>query len=409
MKEEDNPFNPSAGARPPELAGRDVIVRKGEVAIKRTIANRGAKGFILLGLRGVGKTVVLNEFDQIAEKLGCPTILFEADDKRTLVEQLTPQLHRLLLKLNIMAQAGHSLRRAFGLLQGLASVFKVKHGEFEIGVAEPVTGDLTLDLTDLLISVAEAAESRRTAAIILIDEIHTLGEADLGALIMALHKISQRQLPLLLIGGGLPQLAKLAGDAKSYAERLFDYPRVEQLDKESAEAALVEPARELSVEFQPAALDYIVRETEGYPFFLQLWGSLVWDVAKKSPITLKDAKEADRQAIQHLDEGIFNSRWERLTERQRQYARALAEFDGEPAKSSDVSRLLGMTVNEAAPIRDELIKKGMAYSPKRGLIAFTAPLFDRFVKRKMPDFEPAAARSAVKKAKPRKPKKTTPE
>lgn len=403
MKEEDNPYNPSAGARPPELAGRDEIIKRAEITIKRSVARKASKSFILLGLRGVGKTVLLNEFEQIAERNKCQTILFEADDKRTLAEQLTPQLHQLLLKLSRIAMVGHNLTRAFGLLQGFASIFKVKHGETEIGVAEPVTGDLTLDLTEVLLAVADAAAARKTAAVILLDEVHSLNETDLGALMMALHKISQRQLPLLLIGGGLPQLAKLAGDAKSYAERLFDYPTVERLDDQSARNALVEPARQLNVVYEDAALDHIIKETAGYPFFLQLWGSHAWEVAPKSPITFAHAKITTQRALKQLDEGIFNSRWERLTERQRQYARALAELGGDPAKSSDVAELLGMTVNDAAPIRDELIKKGMAYSPNRGYIAFSAPLFDGFMRRRMPNFEKIEDKLAAKKPPRKKP------
>jgi len=395
MNEEDNPYNPSAGARPPALAGRGDIIRRAEIAIKRTKAGKPPKGLILLGLRGVGKTVLLNEFDQIAEKCGCHPILFEADDQRSLAEQLTPQLHKLLLQLNRIALVGHSLTRAFGLLQGFASIFKVKYGDAQIGVAEPVTGDLNLDLTEVLSAVAEAAAARKTAAVILIDEIHTLKPADLGALMMALHRISQRQLPLLLLGGGLPQLARLAGDAKSYAERLFDYPAVERLDQAGATEALVMPARGLGVEYEAAAIAHILRETSGYPFFLQLWGSHAWAVAPASPITLAHARAATKRALKHLDEGIFNSRYERLTERQRQYARALAEFGDEPAASGDIAALMGLGVNEAAPMRDELIKKGMAYSPERGMVAFTVPLFARYMKRRMPDFQPADRATAL--------------
>jgi hypothetical protein len=273
------------------------------------------------------------------------------------------------------------------LLQGFASAFKVKYGDAEFGVAEPVTGDLILDLTDVLVAVGEAAAARETAAILLIDEVHTLNRTDLGALIMAMHKISQRQLPVLLFGAGLPQLAKIAGDAKTYAERLFDYPAITRLDSASAKKALTEPARALKVKFNQDAIKHILEATDGYPFFLQLWGSEVWDIAGRSPIRLADARKATKSAIRILDEGTFNLRYERLTDRQRQYARALAEMGPEPARSGIVAAVLGMNVNEAAPVRDELIKKGMMYSPERGLVAFTMPLFDDFLRRKMPGFK----------------------
>ncbi|MGI9406353.1 MAG: ATP-binding protein, partial [Hyphomicrobiaceae bacterium] len=363
------------------------IVTRAGLTIRRTKSGKAPKSLMLLGLRGVGKTVLLNEFEQIAERLECQTVLFEVDGDRSLAEQLTPQLHQILLKLSRIAHAGHSVKRALGLLQGFASAFKVKYGDAEFGVAEPVTGDLVLDLMEIFVAVGQAAAVRKTAVVILVDEVHVLNKVDLGALIMALHRISQRQLPVLLFGAGLPQLAKLAGDAKSYAERLFDYPSVTRLDEKNAKKALTEPVKALKVKYNQDALKHIIEATGGYPFFLQLWGSEAWDVAPKSPIRLADAKAATKRAIRILDEGTFNLRYERLTARQRQYARALAETGPEPARSGEVAALLGMTVNEAAPVRDELIKKGMMYSPERGLVAFTMPLFDDFLRRKMPGFK----------------------
>jgi len=401
MDLEQNPYNPGAGARPPELAGREDIARKAEITIKRTKAGKPARSLMLLGLRGVGKTVLLIEFEQIAERLKCQTVLFEADGERSLAEQLIPQLHHMLLKLSRIARAGHSMKRALGLLQGFASAFKVSYGDAEFGVAVPVTGNLILDLTDVLVAVGEAAEVRKTAAVLLIDEVHTLNRTDLGALIMAMHKISQRQLPVLLFGAGLPQLARLAGDAKSYAERLFDYPAITRLDPVSAKKALTAPARVLKVKYNQGAIKHILEATNGYPFFLQLWGSEVWDIAPRSPIRLADARKATRSAIKILDEGTFNLRYERLTDRQRQYARALAETGPEPARSGEVAALLAMTVNEAAPVRDELIKKGMMYSPERGLVAFTMPLFDDFLRRKIPGFKARKRGRKVGKTRPR--------
>jgi hypothetical protein len=209
-------------------------------------------------------------------------------------------------------------------------------------------------------------------------------KGDLSALIMALHKISQRQLPLLLFGGGLPQLAKLAGDAKSYSERLFDYPPIGPLDAISARKALVAPAQREKVKYEDEALAYIVEQTGRYPFFLQVWGSHCWDAAAKSPISLADARKASANAVAALDEGIFKVRLARLTERQRAYARAMADFGPAPVNSSDVANVLNLSLSQAAPIRDELIKKGMAYSPERGLIGFTVPKFDEYLRRIAP-------------------------
>ena len=384
----NNPYSPGAGVPPPELAGRENILRDAENIIHRVQNGYAAQSLILLGLRGVGKTVLLNRIDQIAENAGCETSIFEADMERTLPQLLTQQLHRLLLKLDRRKRMGDEVQKAFSLLQAFAGIFRVHVGEFQVGVASPmVTGDLSIDLTDLLVAIGEAAKARGTVAVILIDEVQYIAKDDLGALIMALHRISQRQLPLLFFGAGLPQLAQLAGDAKSYSERLFTYPGVGPLEPAGARKALVEPARREGVEYDADAMEIIIKETEGYPFFLQVWGSQVWQVADSSPICAADAREASKRAVKALDESFFKVRFERLTERQQHYARAMAEFGDEPANSTAVANLLGMTVKKAAPVRDEVIKKGMAYSPKRGLVAFTVPKFDEYMKRAMPDFQ----------------------
>jgi len=387
----NNPYSPGAGVPPPELAGRENILRDAENIIKRVKNGHSAQSLILLGLRGVGKTVLLNRIDQIAESAGCETSIFEADMNRPLPELLTQQLHRLLLKLDRRKRMGDEVQKAFSLLQAFAGIFRVHLGEFQVGVASPmVTGDLSIDLTDLLVAIGEAAKARNTVAVILVDEVQYIAKDDLGALIMALHRISQCQLPLVFFGAGLPQLAQLAGDTKSYSERLFAYPSVGPLDREGARKALVEPARREGVGFEDEALEVVLRETEGYPFFLQVWGSHMWQTAEAPPITVADAREASKRAVAALDESFFKVRFERLTERQRQYARAMAEFGNKPANSTDVANLLGLTVKQAAPVRDEVIKKGMAYSPKRGLVAFTVPKFDEFMKRALPEFPPAA-------------------
>jgi hypothetical protein len=385
MKAALNPYNPGAGTPPPELAGRDALVEGARLAVTRMKARRASKSFVMLGLRGVGKTVLLNEFERIADELGCQTAMIETDPEKPLAQQLAPQLHRILLRLDRVKKAGADLQNAFSTLRAFASAFKVQLGDLEFGlVSAPATGDLAIDLTDLFVAIGEAAKKRDTAVVLLIDEIQYIDRGDLGALIMALHKISQRQLPLLLFGGGLPQLAKLAGDAKSYAERLFDYPPIGPLDGASARLALTAPAEREGVKFAADALDYVIEQTGRYPFFLQVWGAHCWEAAAKSPITLADAKAATETAISALDEGIFKVRLARLTERHKAYARAMAEVGAEPVHSSVVANALGLGLNQAAPIRDELIKKGMAYSPERGLIGFTVPKFDEYMRRAMP-------------------------
>lgn len=385
MKATHNPYNPGAGVPPPELTGRDHLIEQARVAISRAKAGRPAKSAIMLGLRGVGKTVLLNRFEALAEEEGCQTALLEIEPSSPLAQQLAPPLQQILHRLDRLKKAGADLQRAFGSLRSFATMFKASVGDIDFSLAGPAaTGDLTIDLTDLFVAIAEAAKKRDTAIVLLIDEIQYLKKGDLGALIMAMHKVAQRQLPLLLFGGGLPQLAKLAGDAKSYAERLFDYPPIGPLDEAGARLALTAPAEREGVKYAKDALDYVVEQTGCYPFFLQVWGAHCWDVAAKSPITLADAKRASETATAALDEGIFKVRLARLTDRQQAYARAMAEFGSEPINSSDVANALGLSLSQAAPIRDELIKKGMAYSPERGLIGFTVPKFDEYMRRAMP-------------------------
>ena len=300
-------------------------------------------------------------------------------------ELMTQQLHCLLLKLDRKMKAGNDIQKAFNLLRGFASAFSVKYGDFEIGISrEHATGDLSLDLSDLFIMIGRASKSRDTVSVILVDEVQYLTKDDLSALIIALHKIFQEQLPLLFFGAGLPQLAKLAGETRSYAERLFDFPVIDKLDHQSAKQALEIPAKEESVKFEKQAIDEILKQTECYPFFLQVWGSCSWDVAEKSPITLFDVKRATNDAVNALDTGFFKVRYDRLTSRQQEYVRAIAEVGHLPATSTEVANILNITIKKAAPIRDEIIKKGMALSPSWGKITFSVPKFDEFLRRIIP-------------------------
>ena len=396
MRATHNPYNPGAGVPPPELAGRDMLIEQARVAIVRAKAGRPAKSTIMLGLRGVGKTVLLNAFEDIADQQGCQTALLEIEPDKPLAQQLAPQLQHILHRLDRMKKTGADLQRAFSTLRAFGAMFKASIGDIDFSLAgEPATGDLAIDLTDLFVAIAEAAKKRETAIVLLIDEIQYLQKGDLGALIMALHKIAQRQLPLLMFGGGLPQLAKLAGDAKSYAERLFDYPPIGPLDDAGARRALTAPAEREDVVYTADALDFIVDQTGRYPFFLQVWGAHCWETATKSPIGLADARRASAAATAALDEGIFKVRLARLTDRQKAYARAMAQFGAEPVNSSEVANALGLSLSQAAPIRDELVKKGMAYSPERGLVGFTVPKFDEYLRRVMPD-APAQTRKTKK-------------
>lgn len=327
--------------------------------------------------------------DELAEREGVRTIFIEAPENRGLPELLVPPLRRLLTRLDRGERVQSRARDALRTLRNFASAFKVSVGGVEIGLeAEPGTadsGDLETDLPELLLSVAAAAEENDSAVALIIDEVQYLSSGDLSALIVSIHKVTQRGLPLILFGAGLPQLAGLAGETKSYAERLFDYPPVGPLAPDDATDAIREPARREGVDYTPEALEIIVSTTQGYPYFLQEWGKHAWDVAEASPITADDARLANERAIRQLDHGFFRVRLDRLTPREKQYMRAMAELGPGPHRSGEIARAMGDPVSAVAPLRQGLIRKGMVYSPAHGDTAFTVPMFDAFLRRSMPD------------------------
>ena len=289
---------------------------------------------------------------------------------------------RIFIDLDRKKQVGHGVKRALGLLHEFAAAFEVKVGEFSIGTSGPkATGDLTLDLTDLMVAVGGAAKQRGVAVVLAIDEVHYLSKTDLAALITALHRISHSQLPLIFLGAGLPMLAKLAGEARSYAERLFSYPKIDRLDEVSARQALEVPARTEGAEFTESAMTEILKVTECYPFFLQVWGDFVWRLAESTPFKVEDVEKASISAIEHLDNGFFRVRYDRLTDTQQKYVQSMAKLGPQAVPSADVAADLGIPPSKAAPIRAQIIKKGMIYSPKRGKVSFTVPKFDEFILR----------------------------
>jgi hypothetical protein len=384
MDPKNNPFAPGAGTQPPELAGRSGIIADADIAIARAKSGR-AKSALLLGLRGVGKTVLLNRIAENAQSEGCEAIFLEAPEDQPLAQMLAPPLRSALFRLSATEKAQVGAKKALGVLRSFASVFKAKVGEIEFGVKPESgvadSGNLEFDLPELLITVANAARQADTAIVLIVDEVQYLGSEDLSALIISLHKLGQKGLPFLLYGAGLPQLAGLAGNAKSYAERLFDYPDVGPLTDASAKDALREPLRRQGVDIHDDALAYIASKTQGYPYFLQEWGYQAWNTAASSPIGLSDVKLATKSALARLDTGFFKVRLDRLTPREKDYMGAMAALGAGPHRSGDIAAKLKLAVTAAAPLRNGLIKKGMIYSPQHGDTAFTVPMFDEFMQR----------------------------
>lgn len=388
-----NPFSPGAGSPPPELVGRDPILEQARILLGRTKAKRPEKSMLLTGLRGVGKTVLLNEIERQAKADKYHTIVIEAHEDKPLGPLLAPHLRSLLFDLDRIAGAGDKVKRGLRVLRSFLGVLKVTYEDVTVGLdVDPEqgsadSGDLEIDLPNLFIAVGEAAEERKSAVAVLVDEIQYFNPRELGALIMAMHKVQQRQLPLVLLGAGLPILPGLAGESKSYAERLFSFPDIGALSAEDTAKALREPAQAAGVVFEPSALDEVFRLTKGYPYFLQEWGYQAWNLATASPITLHVVKNATETVIPRLDKNFFRVRFDRLTPSEKNFLRAMADLGPGAQRTGDIAETLRVKVTSLGPVRAKLIKKGMIYSPAHGDMAFTVPLFDEFMLRAMPTFK----------------------
>lgn len=390
MNPKTNPYAPGAGTIPPQLAGRDEILEKADIALERCRTGLSFRGLLLVGLRGVGKTVLLTKITQEAESKDLIIVSLETPEGRSLPALIIPALRSTILRLDRISASGILAKKALRVLGGFLGAMKIKYEDVEFsldlgketGTAD--SGDLEQDLTDLLLAVGAAAKEKKTAVVLAIDEIQYLPEEQFAALIMALHKCTQRQMPVILIGAGLPQLVAQAGEAKSYAERLFEYPEIGPLNPTEAKKAISAPAQALNVEYEENAIQHILDQTKGYPYFLQEWGKHSWQAAKVSPITLADVQFATKTATSELDTSFFRVRFDRLTPSEKKYLRAMAELGPGTHRSGDISQLLKKEVQAVAPIRASLIKKGMIYSPSHGDNAFTVPLFDEFMKRAIP-------------------------
>ena len=391
MDRRTNPYAPGAGTPPPELTGRDTLIEDAEIALDRLGNGLAAKSLLMVGLRGVGKTVLLNRILLDAEARGRATVLIEAPEDRSLPAALAGPLNSVLVQLSRSAAAGELARKARRSLAGFVRAMKVSYEDITVsidldgeeGVAD--SGDLDTDLAALLQVAGEAAHARRTVLVLFIDEMQYVDRRELGALITALHRVAQRRLPVALIGSGLPQLVGNVGAAKTYAERMFSFPEIGPLPRDAARRALEAPANRLGVAYQPGALDEILRLTEGYPYFLQEWGSACWTVADGPSVTRSDVDKASPIAIAELDSTFFRVRFERTTPFERRYLRAMAELGPGPHRSGEIANALGRPVQRVAPTRSNLIRKGMIHSPAHGDTAFTVPLFGRYLKRTMPD------------------------
>ncbi len=383
-----NPYSPGAGTRPPALVGRDSEIEAIDVALQRLLAGRDGRSLMLTGLRGVGKTVLLNEFEQLADARGYFHEHIEVSEDGELPARLAAAFRRVLLSMDARRRIGDRVRRALGVLKAFS--IQLPDGP-EMGIdIEAVfgpadSGDLSMDLAGLFVELGQVARDHQTGVLITIDELHYVSLRTLEALVMGLHRASQLSLTITISGAGLPTLATLTGEAKSYAERMFNYPVIGSLAGDQPREALVVPALDEGVTWTDDAISLVVEVSKGYPYFLQEFGKQAWDVAEGPAIALDDVERSIPLATAQLDDGFFRVRTGRTNDPERAYLRAMAEVGPGPVRSAEVARILGKSATSLGPTRDGLLKKSLCYAPRWGEIAFTVPLFDQFMKRWIPD------------------------
>lgn len=391
-----NPYTPGAGSPPPALVGRDAELETIRIAIERLRLGRFAKSMILTGLRGVGKTVLLQEFRRLGQCRDWVCQPLEASEEMRFPQAMAGLVRRVLLRISPAQNVADRAKRALGVLKSFQMRWNLPDGAGDLSVGlDPVpgwadSGLLDEDLAGLFAEVGEAARERRKGVLVTVDEVQYLKREDLAALIVGLHQVNQEQLPFLVVGAGLPSAPALLGEAKSYAERLFSFRSINSLNEDDARAALVEPADDEGVVWQPDALDRIVEETRGYPYFLQEFGKQAWDRAGgPAEITGLDVDSAVAIAVDELDTGFFSVRIDRTTDSERDYMSAMASLGKGPYASGQVAAKMGKDTPGVGPVRDKLIKRGLCYSPRWGEIDFTVPLFDDFVRRRLRSLESA--------------------
>ena len=385
MNPVSNPFAPSAGQRPPKFAGRSDCIRESDIALQRALAGKPFRSILFLGLRGTGKTVLLNEVSKIAKNHGFLISRLEAPEGANLADLLFPEMRKIIRHISTIERAKDLALKTLGALRNFASIFKIEVSGVGVEI-EPVpgvgdSGDLQRDLPDIFENIGEAAQTAGKGWAIFLDEIQYLSQKDLSAMIVSIHRISQLGYPIVLVGAGLPQIAKLAGEAKSYAERLFRYYDIGALDETSSSEAIVKPLEEENVTITEAALDEIVKGTRGYPFYLQQWAACAWDIAPTQQITIDDVKNASVDAVEILDAGFFRVRLDRLTPSELQYCFAMSDFGEGPYKTGAIARKLHKKTADLGVVRANLISKGMIYATSRGYLDFTVPLFADFLRR----------------------------
>jgi len=379
-----NPFSPGAGTPPPELAGRGELLHEASVMIGRALNGRSTQGMLMTGLRGVGKTVILNELMRTADENGAIPLYVEATAESSLSELLASEFKKLFFSLNRIAGAKEKVKKGLVVLRNFIGTIHVNVGDIGLdiepfaGIAD--SGNIESDLADLFECVAEAAKEKGKAVLLLVDEVQYLPKKELGALIMAFHRLQQRQLPFAVIGAGLPMLAGLAGKTKSYAERLFLYPKVDALSFDATRQAIESPFACCGVHIESKAIEMVFEQSKGYPYFIQEWGYQIWNGATRKTVTADDVSKVKAKVEKRLDENLFHARLERLTAGEKDFLYGMSLCKGD-IHIAEVARAIGGNVASLSKRRASLLAKGMIYSPRYGVMDFTVPLFESFMRR----------------------------
>jgi len=378
-----NPYTPGAGSRPSELAGRGAQLRQFEILIGRLKRGTTEQSMVIKGLRGVGKTVLLNAFQDQAESQDFLTYYHELTPESSLASELARDTERALTRLSLSERMSAKVRDGLGHLRAISLTGPEGFG-LSIDLSGADEGTVTSDLTDLFLQVGQAALSKERGVVFLIDEIQFADEVQFRAMVSALHRATQKSLPVTLAAAGLPQIPRLSGEARSYAERLFSFPTIANLEEPEARAALLEPARQQGVEYQSAGAALALDWTAGYPFYIQQLGKHAWNLAKDSPITAADVEAAIPYAVEALDSSLYEVRVQRATPSERTYLRAMAELGEGPYRSGEVAAKLNKPSTAVSPTRQDLVSKGLIYATEDyGFIDFTVPRFGEFMRRYM--------------------------
>ena len=379
-----NPFSPGAGTPPPELAGRGELLEEARIMIGRALNGRSTQGMLMTGLRGVGKTVILNELMRMAEEQGALSLFVEATAESSLSELLASELKKLFFSLNRIAGAAEKVKKGLVVLRNFIGTVHLKVGDIGLdiepfaGIAD--SGNIETDLADLFECVAEAAKEKKKAVLLLVDEVQYLPKKELGALIMAFHRLQQRQLPFAVIGAGLPMLAELAGKTKSYAERLFLYPKVDALTFDATRQAIESLFASCGVQVERTAAEKVYEQSKGCPYFIQEWGYQIWNRVERKRVDADVVDKVRAKVEKRLDENFFHARLERLTVGEKDFLYGMSLCNGN-IHVADVAKALGSNVASLSKRRASLLAKGMIYSPRYGEFAFTVPMFGQFMRR----------------------------